>query len=106
MSILLAMMIGVVVGGIGGFLLMDGIDLLVLNLVMGLVGGLVGLGIFTLAFAEIGNLSLFEPRSLMSSALFALIFVLIFNILHKIMPKRAANVASTDEKQDIENLED
>ena len=107
MSVLFAMIAGLLVGGVGGFLLLEGIDMLVMNLLMGIVGGLLGLGIYTIFLSGLeSNIGLINWRSLGCSALFALMFVAVFDLMHKFFPKRAANVSGVESKKNLKELDE
>lgn len=93
MSILLAIVIGIAVGGGLGYLLVNSIDHLVVNSVFGMAGSILGIGLAWIS----GNLgdtaSLFSLRATLSSIICAAIFVLTFTGIQKILPKAVNNVA-------------
>ena len=84
MSLFMAIIIGTTIGTIGGFILQENFDLLVLNVCMGLVGAVLGDVIYY--FASGNDYFLFTLGGAVSQAAGALLFVLIFSLLHKAAP--------------------
>jgi uncharacterized membrane protein YeaQ/YmgE (transglycosylase-associated protein family) len=97
MSLLIALVVGIAVGGGVGFLLIDNIDYLLMSTLMGVVGSIVGLAFYYFLLASAETTALFNLPSLLCSVIGALIFVLLFNGLHRIMPKRAAHESHVEE---------
>jgi uncharacterized membrane protein YeaQ/YmgE (transglycosylase-associated protein family) len=107
MSLLLAIIVGVAIGTIAGFLLPENLDQMFMNILLGICGGIFGLVFFVLFLSSVDSTSLFNVPSLLTSVICALIFVLIFNGIHKIAPKRAAHVGDIEEGdgKDIKKLD-
>lgn len=104
MSILLALLVGLAVGAAGSFLLFDGIDSIVINLCLGVAGGLTGLAVYVFLLGGLDGNAFVDGRSLLSSALFALLFVAVLNLIRKIMPRRAASITGAENND--KNLSD
>ena len=111
MSLLFAIIIGVGVGVAAAFLLSENLDHIMLNILVGLSGGIFGLVIYALFLNNQDTPPFIDVPSLLTSAVSAAIFVMGFNGLHKIAPKRAAvdsketdpKEAEKEEKSDAKN---
>jgi uncharacterized membrane protein YeaQ/YmgE (transglycosylase-associated protein family) len=96
MALLLAIIIGVAVGAIGGFLLQENYDLLVLNVLMGLAGAIIGDAVYYFSSDNVEYL-LFSWGGAVSQFAGALLFVLLFSMLHKATPNKVVDPRSDDE---------
>lgn len=96
MSLLAALLIGVLVGGVGGFLLQENFDLFLFNLLMGIVGSIVG-GVVYFFTDSAGDYLSFDWADLLFSLVGALIFVLSFNFMHRVTPEKIAHEEHTSE---------
>lgn len=85
MGLLLAIIVGLAVGAVGGSLLQENFDLLFLDFLMGIAGAIVGDAVFFFA-ASGSQFLLFSWGGLLAQLVGALIFVLIFNLLHRATP--------------------
>ena len=103
MSLLFAIIIGVGIGIVGATLLSENADHILLNILIGLSGGVFGLVFYTLFLNNQDTTPFIDMPSLLTSAVCASIFVMGFNGLHKIAPKRAA---VESEETDPEEAED
>ena len=97
MSILIAMIIGLVTGVVAGALMKENYDLLFMNSVLGIAGGLLGLGVY--AITASGDESvLFSWTAVTFEVLGALITVGILNLLHRAAPDKKNIVAKGEGK--------
>ena len=87
MSLFVALLVGAIIGTVGGYLLQENIELLLLDLFMGIGGAIIGLAFYFFIGTSAQGLSLFSWAGTVCSALGAAIFVLIFSALHKISPR-------------------
>jgi uncharacterized membrane protein YeaQ/YmgE (transglycosylase-associated protein family) len=87
MSLLLALIVGVAIGTIGGFLLQENFDLLLLNCLMGVAGAILGGAVYFFSDSAAGYL-LFSWSGALASVVGALLFVLIFSALHRAAPEK------------------
>jgi uncharacterized membrane protein YeaQ/YmgE (transglycosylase-associated protein family) len=98
MSILIALTIGLIVGGVGGFIFRGGPDELFINCLAGIVGSIIGLAVFYFGINQAGtSVGLFSPISSLCSIISALILTMLFNGLQSITPKRLANQSHVEE---------
>ena len=86
MSLLLAMIIGVIIGAGASFLFGPDPEKMFINCLLGLSGGILGLVFFFLTVPTDTD-SLFSPVALLASAVLAALLVTLFNLLHKAAPK-------------------
>ena len=91
MSLLVGIIIGIIIGGGAGFLLLENLDSLFLNMVFGVVGSLLALAIYVIFGTNFSTDMLFSWPGTISCTIGALLIVLLFNGLHHIMPKRINN---------------
>jgi uncharacterized membrane protein YeaQ/YmgE (transglycosylase-associated protein family) len=87
MSLLIAMLIGGLVGAMMGFLLRPDPDYIFINVLLGIAGGILGLVIYFFVLLQASTTSLVSIPASLSSALTALFFVIVFNGFQKAMPK-------------------
>ena len=98
MSLLFALIIGASIGGVVGYLLIDNADFLILNIVIGIVGSI--LGLISNVFLFNGSVDTwFSWMSILCSIIGALVLLLGFDTLHRIVPQHAANIRSSEEDQ-------
>lgn len=98
MGLLFALIIGLLVGVIAGRLVRDGYDMLIMNVVFGIAGALVGLGLYAITFTGTGSgLSLFTWNAVILEALCAAIAVVIFSLLHRATPESGRINNDTEE---------
>jgi len=95
MALLLAIIIGSAVGVLGGFLLQENYDLLVLNVLMGLAGAVTGDALYFFA-SDSSQYLLFSWAGALSQLTGALLFVLIFSLIHKATPDTSPSPRSKD----------
>lgn len=91
MSLLIALLVGAVVGLALGYWLLDNYDFLLLNILMGVVGSIIGLGIYYFGLRDTNDDSLFNMVGLLCSIIGALLAVLIFDGLHHVAPKHGVD---------------
>ncbi|MDL2341572.1 MAG: hypothetical protein QFB87_00640 [Patescibacteria group bacterium] len=101
MSLLASIFIGIIVGGGAGFLLIENLDSLIINIVFGLVGSILALVLFYIFDAGQTSTMVFSWRGALCCAIGALIVVILFNGLQRAMPKRI-NKAAVDEGSKID----
>lgn len=97
MSILLALIIGVIVGGVVGLWLLDNIDFLLLNIVLGVAGSVLGIVVYYFILEQTHTNALFSLPGTLCAVIGALLFVLGFDGLHRVFPKRAAHQENVHE---------
>jgi hypothetical protein len=93
MSILLAIIIGILVGGAIGYLLVNSVDHLLMNSLFGMAGSIFGLVLAWASGVFNDSSALFNARATLASILCAAIFVLVFNGIQKVLPKAVNSVA-------------
>ena len=97
MGLFVTLLVGIVVGGGFGFLLMDNIDFLLLNVILGVAGSILGLGIYYFLLAGTHETSFVSLPSILCSVITAMVLLLIFNGIHKLMPKRTVHADHAEE---------
>lgn len=104
MSLLVALVIGVLVGGGAGFFLFGHLDLIFLNMLLGVAGSILGLAAFyLLAVGNNATASLFSGAATVCSILGAFLVVLTFTGIHRIFngnAERRGNITSGDGDKD------
>lgn len=93
MGLLIALAIGIAVGGVVGLFIMENPDTLLFNILMGIVGSLFGLGFYYLVLTDGSALTegLFSLPASLCSIIAALLFVMGFNAIHKAVHKIPLN---------------
>jgi uncharacterized membrane protein YeaQ/YmgE (transglycosylase-associated protein family) len=86
MSLLIAMLIGGLVGASIGFVLRPDPDYIFINVLLGIAGGILGLVIYFFGIVHASTESLISIPASLTSALTALFFVMLFSLFHKAMP--------------------
>jgi len=97
MSLLIALVIGVAVGASAGFLLREDADLLFMNILVGVVGSITGLAFNFFVLSAYATDALFSWPAILCSIIGASCSVLLFDVLHTLVPKRAAHNNTTEE---------
>jgi uncharacterized membrane protein YeaQ/YmgE (transglycosylase-associated protein family) len=82
MALLIAIILGIAVGGLASYIWQENLDSLAINIVFGLAGAVFGTGIYYFVLDNATSAGLFNLIGLLTSLLGAIIFVLIFNLLH------------------------
>jgi uncharacterized membrane protein YeaQ/YmgE (transglycosylase-associated protein family) len=90
-SLLIAIFVGGIIGGLGTYLVQRGLDHLVMNILVGVSGGIFGVALYWISNFE-GTDSLLNLRATLCSIVAAAIFVLIFIGLHHAAPEKEARV--------------
>lgn len=96
MSLLAALLIGILIGGVGGFLLRENFDLLAFNILMGIAGSILGGAVYFFTDSAGGYLS-FSWADVLFSVVGALIFVMLINFAHRTTPEKIAHEEHTPE---------
>ncbi|MDB5184866.1 MAG: hypothetical protein JWN38_674 [Candidatus Saccharibacteria bacterium] len=91
MSLLVAIILGLLIGGMMGYFVRENIDSLIINCFVGLVGSLIGLGLYTLMGSSDTADQLISVKGVVVSAICAVIALLMFNGLQRILPRRTAS---------------
>jgi uncharacterized membrane protein YeaQ/YmgE (transglycosylase-associated protein family) len=98
MSLLIALIIGVLVGISVDFLMHGAIYNLLLNSMIGIAGSIIGLAIYFFFFNFAQNsIALFSVQSALCSVIVALIATLLVDGLQAITPKRASHQTHIEE---------
>lgn len=98
MGLIFAIIVGVVVGGIGGAFMRENFDYVIIDSLLGISGAIIGDALyFLLTGAE--EFLLFSWGALLAEAVVALIAVLSLNFLQRISPKKES-FESTDVEGD------
>lgn len=91
MSLLIALLIGLAVGGLGGFVVREEYDTLLMNLLCGIVGSILGLGMYVLFLGGLNNAGYLSGRGVVCSLIGAVFAVGLFDIAQKLSSSTADN---------------
>jgi len=87
MALLIAIVLGLLVGGLASYVWQENLDSLAINLIFGVAGAVFGTAFYYFVLNDATSGGLFSLAGLVTSLLGALIFVLIFNVLHALFDK-------------------
>src|SRR5579884_3688259 len=103
MSLLVALIVGVLIGWAGQFMLQKELDTLLLSVLAGVVGSILGLLAYFVLAPYRATSSLFSAPGTLCSVIGAMICVLLFSGLHTFMEKHTAKkVDDTEENSEEE----
>ena len=91
MSLLVAIVIGVLIGAAFAWFTDKSVDLLFINSLFGVAGSIIGLAVYFVGFQDANSSSLLSLPGLLMEIIGALIFVQTFSLLHKVKPKKVAH---------------
>lgn len=95
MSLLVAIIIGIVVGALGSLMLQRNFDVILLEVLLGVAGAVLGGAVYFFAVTGATYL-LFSWGSTAFSLLGAMVFVLIFSLLHRASPTKLEHVEHSE----------
>ena len=87
MALLLAIIVGLVIGGLTSYVWQENLDSLAINLLFGIAGAIFGTGFYYFVLSNATSGGLFSLAGFLTSVIGAFIFVLIFNWLHWLFNK-------------------
>lgn len=89
MSLFIALIVGAAIGGAGGYLLRENMEVVLLSVLMGISGAIIGLAAYFFLLAGPGTaLLLFSWGAFVCTIVFAAVFTAVFTLLHQVTPVR------------------
>ncbi|MDL2363653.1 MAG: hypothetical protein QFB86_04705 [Patescibacteria group bacterium] len=95
--LLIAIFIGLIVGGAAGYFLFENEDFVMFNCILGVAGAVTGTVGYLLLTHELFNGSLVNFPAIIISILGAILFVVLFNMLHKLVESKITTKTPGDE---------